>query len=30
VGGEWLYYIYDLLDYVIGDRESDSSGGDPE
>jgi hypothetical protein len=33
VGGEWRYYVYDLLNYVMGsgvDREGDRSGGDPE
>lgn len=33
VGGEWRYYVYDLLDLVLSaksDREPDRSGGDPE
>ncbi len=33
IGGEWRYYAYDLLDYVMGasdDRASDRSGDDPE
>ncbi|HEX6711565.1 MAG TPA: helix-turn-helix domain-containing protein [Rubrobacter sp.] len=32
VGGEYRYYVYDLLDYVISpdaDRGSDRSGSDP-
>lgn len=30
VGGEYRYYVYDLLDYVFSDRDFDKSGGDPE
>lgn len=33
VGGEWRYYVYDLLDHVIiagGDRSLDRSGSDLE
>jgi hypothetical protein len=33
VGGEYRYFVYDLLDYVIGsgtDRGADRSDGDPE